>query len=144
MTTETITIQTGDRVEPHQVEVKPITLVCSGADMMVSKLGYPERLEITSTMTIYHAQRVKVLHPKFAECWERIFANQDHKPSCNPDEIRQAGTGLLHLAGLIDMALKLTDMKIPLAFIHPEAHLHPAIQGPLSDFFIYLTEVGKK
>ena len=141
MSQETITIQTGDRIDKHEVTVKPLTLVCSGEDMAASKFGYPGRMEITSEMTIYHAQRVKVLHPRFAECWNKMFEKQEHKPSCNPDEIRKAGTGLLHLAGLIDMSLKLVDQKVPLAFIHPETHLHPALQAQLGDFFIYLTKI---
>ena len=134
---ETIRIRTGDKVEEHEISVAPLTMVCPGPYMAASKIEYPGRMEIDSVSTIYHAERVKKLHPCFNEAWKLFFKNRD-VPTTEPDEIRKMGTGLMHLMGLIDLCLKMTQMGVPIVMKYPETFLHPALQAPIGDFVIYL------
>lgn len=49
--------------------------------------------------------------------------------------------GAIHLMGLIDMTLKLTDQGVPVVWIHPESHMHPGWQVALADLAIYFAKV---
>lgn len=53
--------------------------------------------------------------------------------------IRHSSMGILHLGGLVNLALKaVVDADVLPHFRYPEAFLHPSIQVALADFFIAL------
>ena len=54
-------------------------------------------------------------------------------------KINQMGTGVKHLAGRLDLTLKLID-KVPIAWVYPEAGLHPKVQCELSDILIEISK----
>jgi hypothetical protein len=65
MPTETIEIAG----QEHQIEVKPITIICQNGDMRIKY----KRLELTDIDTLYHIENVKLLHPKALEFYHIVF-----------------------------------------------------------------------
>jgi hypothetical protein len=130
MTKEIIAV--GDDV--HEIDVKPITLICKSADC--PDVEYAERVRLTLEVCIYHMDRTQTFHSKTPELFKMVFPNYDKEVT--PDAIRQEGMGMKHVAGRIDMTLKFIDMGIKFAWVYPEACLHPAAQVNLGDVLISL------
>lgn len=42
------------------------------------------------------------------------------------------------VAGLVDLSLKLADQGVPIAWVYPEAGLHPGAQTGLADVAIWM------
>ena len=129
----------------HEIEVKPITLIVPSANMAMEKIEYPKRIELDVEVTTYHAQRVKKLHPEFDMVW-RLFHSKTSNPTIigpdpvDSDNIRKMGSGAVHLMGLIDLTLKLTDKNVPIAWKFPESFLHPGWQVALADLAIWFSK----
>lgn len=155
MPTETVEING----QLHEIEVRPITLVCQQGDMRIKY----KRMEISDQETFYHVDRVKLLHPKTLEFYHIVFpeflkdviqtAEPDNVPSTKTvtwfnyqrptahhhkfyEWIQSEGSGSRHVFGLIDLTLKLTDAGVPIVWIHPESHLHPSAQLNLADLLL--------
>ena len=143
MAIETIKVGKQD----HQIEVKPLTVICPSAEASCVKIEYPGRVPLDAEITTYHAQRVKKLHTEFEKVW-RFFMENTSKPTpvdyeVTADRIRQMGAGAIHLMGLIDMSLKFRDLKIPMVWVHPETFLHPSWAVALGDLAIFFAGAGK-
>lgn len=133
--------------QTHEIEVKPITLICPSASASALKIEYPNRFALSSDVTTFHAQKVQKLHIEFEKVWRFFMANTS-KPTpvdydVTSDRIRQMGSGAIHLMGLIDLTLKLWDKKVPMVWVHPETFLHPAWQVALGDLAIYFSGARK-
>jgi hypothetical protein len=142
---ETIII---DNKDVHQVEIKPITVLCPSAEMAGHKIAYPNRMPIGTEDTTYHASKVQKLHCEFEAVW-RFFMSKISQPKeidyqITADNIRTMGSGALHLMGLIDLSLKLQDQKIPMVWVYPETFLHPGWQVALADLGIFFVNRGTK
>jgi hypothetical protein len=64
---------------------------------------------------------------------------KDWRGPLSQEVIAQQGLGFRHCAGRFDLTLKLMDKGIKIAWVYPEAGLHPAAQVELGDVAIYLT-----
>jgi len=130
----------GPERQTHTIDLKPITLVCSAPE--VGRISYaPQWFTLSFAETTYHAERVQVLHPLFPQFWTVLWeAAKLPVPDPIPDRLRQQGTGILHLMGLLDLSLKLFDQGVPLVWKHPESALHPRLQCALSDLLIALNQ----
>ena len=132
MSTETVKI--GDT--EHVIETKPLTMLFK-SPAILDKIDYPDRIRIEPDHTIYHAERVQQFHPRTAGLVAKILKIKD--PSqVDPDWCRTKTREVLHVAGLVDMALKFAVKGVPVVFIQPEAGLHPRQQVELGDFFLEL------
>jgi hypothetical protein len=105
-------------------------------------LGHPARkrptmVTIDVQASTFHADRVVVVHPDFETAWNTIDTGL---PAPMTMEARgpNAGSGVRHLAGLIDMTLKLHDLGMSVCWRYPESMLHPKWQCGLGDLVIYL------
>lgn len=139
--------------EELEIPVKPITPIFQDGTM---RIDYPKRVPLMDRDTIYHVTRVKKLHPIALEYFHIIFPHilegytQDdtegetwfHHPTEASvrftEWIRFEGGGVQHALGLMDMTLKLSDMGVGVAWIHPESHLHPSASVNLGDVLIRL------
>ncbi len=100
-------------------------------------------VKLDSEVTTYHAQRVQKLHPAFIDAWQLFFKNTSREssdPPADPDMIRKMGSGSIHLMGLIDLTLKLSDMNISVAWVYPESYMHPGWQVALADLAIWFSK----
>lgn len=122
--------------EKLEIEVKPITMIYKAADFH-KRLSYPGRVELDSEAVIYHIERVKVFHEHTPRMIAQVFKKNEIE-EITPDWCRQAGSGIKHCAGLIDMTLKLMEKDVPIVWIHPETFLHPAAQCELADIIVEL------
>ena len=120
--------------EELKIEIKPITMIFKAPDFH-KKLSYPGRVELDSEAAMYHMERVKVFHEHTPRMVAQVFKSKD-TTLFTPDYCRQAGTGVMCCAGLIDLTLKLMEKDVPIVWIHPEAFLHPAAQCELADIII--------
>lgn len=128
-----------------------------------------KRLVISDSDTIYHIQLCFQLHPRTLEFFHIVFPwmlegfGQNNQREAKvtwfcrprgtipesyewirfPDWIQREGSGVQHTFGLVDLTLKFSDMNIPTVWVHPETHLHPAVQGNLADLAIKLIEKYK-
>lgn len=144
----------------HKVIGKPITFLCK-ASTVNDKLTVKEAFPISIEETLYHMERVQVLHKSAYYWYERIQGTDKEVLELIPqingltpkeierfnswglkvtlkssDDIRKLDIGARHLMGLIDLVLKLTDKGINrFHIVNPETGLHQAIQGNLTDFF---------
>jgi hypothetical protein len=105
--------------EGHVIEVKPITLVTH--DSTVADVGFPQRLMLEPSMTVFHGERVKELHPRTMALVKTVF----------PTPVQSLG--YTHFLGLIDLSFKFMDQGIPIGWRYPETYLHPAQQAALTD-----------
>jgi len=121
----------------HEIEVRPITLICKGAN--VPDAEYAERFRLTLEVCLYHIDRVQTFHERTEELVRMVFKN--YEGTITPDVCRQNGLGWRHVAGRIDMSLKFIQMGIKFAWVYPEAGLHPSAQVELADVILILTNI---
>lgn len=128
--------------QTHKIEVKPITLIFKSAEI-IEDVKYKDRFPIGLAESIYHIERVKKLHEKTLYFLIKAMPFTKELQNLPWDEvsakINQMGTGVKHLAGRLDLTLKLID-KVPIAWVYPEAALHPSVQTELADILIELTK----
>ena len=148
MSTQQIII--GDQT--HEIETLPVTVLFSNAHAsMGPDYKYPGRYVLDAFTTRLQAEyldeNADKLHPEFEKFWRLFF--EATTPRGTPtwpltaDVIKTIGTGGRHLIGLIDMLLKLDDLKIPTVVRHPESFMHPGWAVALGDLFIHLSKRGE-
>jgi hypothetical protein len=114
----------------HDIEVKPITLVVKGGE--VDDIDAPARFMIEPEHTLHHAGKVKQLHPRTQELVNIVFPGGE-----------VASRGYLHVVGLIDLTLKLTEKGVQVGWRYPETYLYPKEQCQLADVLVKLTKGGE-
>ncbi len=128
--------------ERHEIEARPLNIVCQSADGAVGPpIVYEGCFVISPEETIYHAERVHKLHTQFCEVWSLFMrnVNSPSKIDPTPDNIRQGGMGGKHLMGLFDMTLKIQDKGVNVVWRAPESFLHPGWQVGLADVAIFFS-----
>jgi len=149
MSESTQTIQIGN--QSHKIVVKPTTLIFSSPQAsMGQNYKYPGCYVIDTDETRLQAEylddHLDKLHSEFETYW-RIFFHRTN-PRQEPEwpitkqHIKDAGTGGRHLIGLIDLLLKLQDVKLRIVVRHPESYMHPGWQIGLGNLFIQLSRRG--
>ena len=146
---EQITVNNFDKVDLPAMKHSLLGIVVPSAN--VFNITYKDRLPICWETTIYHAERVKKLHPETKDLvnkalfswtrnnqsrswhWERLFEE---------NRLGQTGNGVCHVVGLIDLVLKMQDMQVPIVLIHPESGLAPSIVLDLTDVLLELAVRG--
>lgn len=132
---ETIQVKVGEDV--HEVEGRMLNIVCKSKDVL-QPTSYPGRFPLTPETSLYHGDRVTRLHAKTEAIFRLAFPQWPFE--FKPEVIRQLDVAPRQVLGMIDLALKLTDMKVPLALLHPENGLHPGVQVNLGDVVIALSK----
>jgi len=122
----------------HEVEVRPVTILVTAANLANQNLEYPGRVMIDAEAAVYHADRLSLdgQHPQTETLFKRVFPDFPH--FVVPDQIKQSSYGARHIFGLLDMSLKFRDLQVPFGWKHPEAHIHPANEVELGDIAIEL------
>ncbi|GAF80738.1 unnamed protein product, partial [marine sediment metagenome] len=83
---------------------------------------------------------VQKFHDRTAELVQMVFKN--HEGPITPDVCRKNGLGYRHVGGRMDLTLKLMQRGVPIAWVYPEAGLHPSAQVELGDVIIRLINEG--
>ena len=130
-------IAVGDDV--HEIETRPITLICKSPEVS-QDVEYANRLKLDFEACIYHVERTKTYHNLTPQLVAKVF-EQLNQDDVTPDNVRNQGIGIKHVAGRVDMTLKYmdmgVDMGVPIAWVYPEAGLHPKAQCELGDLAIF-------
>ena len=124
-------IQVGQ--QEHEIAARRYTLIVPAANMH-DRIRYHGRVVLDLEACEYHIQRVQLLHADFEKFFSIVFQNVP----ADPDKIRQMGTGIKHVAGRVDMTLKLQDLNVPIVWQYPEAGLHPGVHTELANLMLAL------
>jgi hypothetical protein len=93
-------------------------------------------LHISREAADYHMDRVQTLDPETVDLLKVVFPTAEIKGKMSgADSIREYGPGIRHIAGLIDLTLKL-NIKHPgitTNWQYPEQLLHPAAALNITD-----------
>jgi len=119
--------------QEHEIATRRFTLVVPAANMH-HRIRYPGHVTLDLEACEYHIRLVQKLHLEFQKFFSIVFPDVE----ISPENIRQQSTGVLHVAGRVDMTLKLQDLDAPIVWQYPEAGLHPATQLQLADLMIAL------
>tara|TARA_Y100000034_G_scaffold130495_1_gene189096 strand:+ start:3218 stop:3643 length:426 start_codon:yes stop_codon:yes gene_type:complete len=133
MTKEIIGI--GDDV--HEIEVRPLTLLFKSPNL-TQDVEYAERIPLDYEVCTYHMDRVQKFHALTPILVKMVFVDYDKE--ITPGNCRDEGRGFQHIAGLMDMTLKFMDKGVPIAWVHPESHIHPKHQCQLGDVAVCLAK----
>lgn len=114
----------------HEVEVRPITIIVKSSEL-AGEIHSLERVEITPEISVYHGERVKILHPKTLKLAKLVL---------NKEQLEQPSPMRSHVIGLIDLTLKFQSLGAGVMWKHPETYLHPKAQLSLADVLIALTQ----
>ena len=120
--------------EVHELEGRPINIVCTAPDFQ-QRIRYPGRVELGTEATMHHSGLVRSFHEHTPRMVAQVFGIKD-VASVTPGWCRQAGSGVMHCAGLIDLSLKLCQLGVPFVWVHPESYLHPSAQCGLADVMV--------
>ena len=129
-------IKVGD--ETLEIEVKPITLICTSPDIR-DEIQYVDRVKLTPEYTVYHAERTQTFDPRTPALVAMVFGCDSDVVT--PDWCRSKDIGVLHIAGLVDLWIKLTAQGVRLVLYKPETYLHPQHQLQLADVMIALSRI---
>lgn len=128
---------------------KRLTIVVP-SPAMLDEIEYDGSVvKITAEIAHYHADRCSDdgVDPRTLPLMEQMFFTgeriRDHAD--NPPPARKWSAwpktpATRHLFGLIEMSLKVGDL-LPLVWVNPEQHLHPAQACELGDVLLALTDV---
>jgi len=133
--------------EPHCIAVKPLTVLLPNTPLNIQ---VPAAVEIGSPATSERAKAMKQeeldwLHEIEANIlFDKVFKSQDISMPKKISELRQAGGGVMHIVGMIDMIVRaLLDGK-RIFLQHPETHLHPKAQAGLADMLVYIVRMSEE
>jgi len=132
---ETVKIHIGDSV--HEIETKPITLVFRSPDL-TEQTSYEGCLKLEPDHCLYHMERTLSFDPRTPELVAIVFKVDPDKVT--PRWVKTQDRAVQHVAGRIDMTLKLMDKGIRVVWACPEAYLHPRHQCELGDVVIRLAK----
>lgn len=119
---------------PHEVEVKPLTLVCHPGEV---KVDVPGRVEINPEATVACARSLSEEEwvglsgmPDFLDLWKLVWGDFPFPAGGT------ANLGHLHTVGLILLLAEcILERKQPFIRL-PETYLHPKQQAGLADLFV--------
>ena len=91
--------------------------------------------KITSDITREHADWIGEdrLHPEFMEFFKIMYAEPSR---IRFDNIKDCSNCVRHVIGLVDLTLKLQDMRVSTGWSFPETYMHPSMQLDLGDLAI--------
>jgi hypothetical protein len=135
--TDKLKIATEDEV--HEVDASKINLVFKSPEH-TGELKYPDHVPLDAEACIYHMDRVQKFDSRTPELVCMVFKHL--KPEqITPDWVRQQDKGVQHLAGRVDMTIKLQDKGVRIMWKLPEAYLHPKWQCELGDLLIHMSNM---
>ena len=114
-----------------------INLVYKAPDMH-RRIEYPDRFRLDAEKCFEHTEWVKEFHPRTPGLVAKVFDVEPEKVT--PDWVREQGSGMKHIASLIDVSLKLMGKGVQTVWVHPEAYLHPRCQLELADVLVELSK----
>lgn len=117
----------------HTIETKPVTVVFNSAH---KEVVYPERVSITSEMTLPHFDSLEEID-KYTACLFKIVV-QDYSHPVTKRNIEQSISAFKHLVGLFSLSLQLMIEGKKIVWKYPEHCLHPRYQGNIADVMILL------
>lgn len=124
-----------------EVGDKPVTLLCHKGDVYIAPT---DQVEIGPEQTLARVESVTQEEwddlrndPSFAQLFNIVFPEM----SPLPERIRQQGTGVRHIIGMLLLlceAITSTPPRRPF-LRYPESFLHPSAQSKLADLIIFLS-----
>jgi hypothetical protein len=125
----------GQMWSDHEVEDKPLTLICHKGDVQVE---VPDAIEIDYDVTRYHGKRV-VNIDAIALAWIEFIMGYELEPHLKPEDRHNS---LAHVIGLCDLPIKLMQKAksgLPLFIREPETSLHPSQVVRATEFLVSMT-----
>jgi hypothetical protein len=127
---------------PHDVEVRPITLICHHGNVALQvpgrvEIGPEQTLARTGQMTQPEWDQWRKL-PPFAHGFKTVFNDQEL-----PERLPSADMGVRHIVGLLVLLIE-TVVAGGKPFLRlPESFLHPRYQLNLADLLVQLSNGGR-
>jgi hypothetical protein len=116
----------------HEVEDRPLTLICHKGDMQVE---VPDAITIDIDMTRYHGNRVVKIDP-FAKAWAEYILGYQLEDYIQPSDRSDSQA---HVIGMCDLPIKLMQQQgkaLPFFIKEPETFLHPSQQTCVTDWLV--------
>lgn len=130
--------------KPHEVEVKPLTLICSNGGVRVD---VPSRVEISPRHTVPFLEEMP---DNSWDNWRQDLEFQRLYKIVHPDgkilatahsDLPERTLGEMHVAGMVmQLLICLRAGRQPFVRL-PETYLHPAQQAQLAELFLELQKV---
>lgn len=131
-------------VGKQEVTIKDGALTLIYKDPKLTEdVKYEGTIPITMVSSLEHLKRLKSFHEQTERFVRVVFPDYERVLDLEWTQ-KHEGTGFQHVAGRIDLTLRLQDFDAPMVWVHPESGLHPAAQLNLADAILLLMERGKR
>lgn len=119
----------------HEIEPRRVTLVFNRT---LGQSAYPERTMITPEDSLSHFRCLDSIDPLVARLFGVVFHDFDRPVT--KAILDECQAGCQHVAGLLDLSLRLIASETAIGWKEPETGLHPRHQGNLADVILILSD----
>lgn len=119
----------------HEIDARRVTLIFNRT---FGQSAYPERTVITPEDSLSHFRSLDAVDPMVARLFGVVFHDFDRPVT--KETLDECEVGCQHVAGLIDLSLRLILDGKPFVWKFPETGLHPRHQGNLADIVLILSD----
>jgi len=122
----------------HEIGTSSVTLVFNRT---FGQSAYPERTMITPEGSLSHFRSLDAIDPLVARLFGIVFHDFDRPVT--KENLDECEVGCQHVAGLLDLSLRLMLKGEKFGWKFPETGLHPRHQGNLADVVILLSDQAR-
>lgn len=131
----------------EEIEVGPISLLFHQGDVNIKiptrfEISAFDTIEATNNITEEQWNYIVSKATAFHISWDLIFQKDILLPQ-TITELRNQGTGVKHVCGLIFLTFKALSQKKQPFYKFPESFLHPKYQANLVEFFLFIQDPPK-
>lgn len=125
--------------EQHEIDPRRVTLVFNRT---FGQSAYPARKMLTPEDSIDHFRTaMESIDPLVARLFAMVFHDFDRPVT--KENLDECDAGCQHVAGLLDLSLRLVVQGVKFGWKHPETFLHPRHQGNLADVVLLLSDPSR-
>jgi hypothetical protein len=122
----------------HEIGTSRVTLVFNRT---FGQSAYPERTMITPEGSLSHFRSLDAIDPLVARLFGMVFSDFDRPVT--KENLDGCEVGCQHIAGLLDLSLRLILKGEKFGWKFPEACLHPRHQANLADVVVLLSDKSR-
>lgn len=119
----------------HEIDPRRVTLVFNRT---FGQSAYPERRMITAEDSLSHYRELESIDPFVARLFAVVFP--DFGRIVTREALDGCEVGCQHVAGLLDLSLRLLASGANVGWKFPETGLHPRHQANLADVILILSD----
>jgi len=119
----------------HEIGTSRVTLIFNRT---FGQSAYPERKMITPEDSLSHFRALDAIDPFVARLFGVVFHDFDRPVT--KENLDECEVGCQHVAGLLDLSLRLILKGEKFGWKFPEMCLHPRHQGNLADVVLILSD----